>query len=535
MPPPGGRGAATRCCASGIRFPLEIPDELRHRHHSRALHGADALSPRRSARCCSSAPKDGLAGAWFEAQKHHPAPIDAPVRDDDPLLQRAAAQLAAYFDGAATRFDLPLDLIGTPFQLGVWRELLAIEPGRTCSYGDIARKLGNPTAGRAVGAAVGRNPVSVIVPCHRVARQRRRPHRLCRRPRAQDRPAPARGRARAEAAAGAGADGDALRPRDVAELIALAAIWGASFLFMRIAVPEFGPVAIAALRVAGASLLLVPLLAARGDLGMLRRHWRPIAVLGLTNSALPFLGFAYAAISIDSGVLAIFNSAAPLFAAVVAWLWLGDRMTPARIAGLAIGFAGVVWIIVYKAGLHAGGTPLAILACLVATRLLRRLAERHQAPSLGRAAARRRHRQPARRRGRCSPSRRLLAWPATPPTLSAWLVVAALSFVCTGLALLMYFRLIAHAGPANAISVTYLIPIFAIAWGSLFLDEAITWPLLAGCAVVFLGTALATGILPTAPHRCADTLTIVTSTMPTHRHRRRTAAAACRSSRGRGS
>ena len=89
----------------------------------------------------------------------------------------------------------------------------------------------------------------------------------------------------------------------------------------------------------------------------------------------------------------------------------------------------------------------------------------------------------------------VLAWPAAPPTLAGWLVVAALAFVCTGLALLMYFRLIAHAGPANAISVTYLIPIFAIAWGSLFLDEAITLPLLGGCAVVFLGTALATGIL----------------------------------------
>jgi len=112
--------------------------------------------------------KDGLAGAWFEAQKHHPAPIDAPVRDDDPLLERAAAQLAAYFDGRSPTFDVPLDLVGTPFQVGVWRELLAIEPGRTCSYGDIARKLGQPTAGRAVGAAVGRNPISVIVPCHRV-------------------------------------------------------------------------------------------------------------------------------------------------------------------------------------------------------------------------------------------------------------------------------------------------------------------------------------------------------------------------------
>jgi len=155
-----------------------------------------------------------------------------------------------------------------------------------------------------------------------------------------------------------------LRSRDLAELIALAALWGGSFLFMRIAVPSFGPVAIAALRVAGAALLLLPLLAARGDLAALRRHWRPIAVVGLTNSALPFLGFAYAAISIDSGVLAIFNSASPLFAAVIAWLWLADRLTPARVLGLGIGFAGVVWIAAYKAGLQGGGSLPAILACL---------------------------------------------------------------------------------------------------------------------------------------------------------------------------
>jgi drug/metabolite transporter (DMT)-like permease len=275
-----------------------------------------------------------------------------------------------------------------------------------------------------------------------------------------------------------------LRPRDAAELIVLAAIWGGSFLFMRIAVPAFGPMAIAALRVTGASLLLVPLLTARGDLGLLRRHWRPIAVLGVTNSALPFFGFAYAAITTGTGVLAIFNSASPLFAAVVAWLWLGDRMTPARVAGLAIGFAGIVWIIVYKAGLHAGGTPLAILACLMATvcyGVSPSVTKRYLSgttPLVVAAGS-----QLVGAALLAIPA--VLAWPATVPSLSAWGVVAAPASVCTGLAQLMYFRLIAHAGPANAISVTYLIPIFAIAWGSLFLDEAITWPLLTGCAVVF--------------------------------------------------
>ena len=110
----------------------------------------------------------GLAGAWFEQQKHHPDAIDAPQRDDDPLLLAAADQLRDYFAGDSDEFDLPLDLQGTAFQRAVWQALLRIETGATRSYGDIARDLGIATASRAVGSAVGRNPVSIIVPCHRV-------------------------------------------------------------------------------------------------------------------------------------------------------------------------------------------------------------------------------------------------------------------------------------------------------------------------------------------------------------------------------
>ena len=110
----------------------------------------------------------GLAGAWFEAQKHHPATLDAPEREDDTLLQQAAHELAAYFAGSDAGFEIPLDLLGTPFQRAVWGELLRIERGTTCSYAEIARRLGAPSASRAVGAAVGRNPVSIVVPCHRV-------------------------------------------------------------------------------------------------------------------------------------------------------------------------------------------------------------------------------------------------------------------------------------------------------------------------------------------------------------------------------
>lgn len=110
----------------------------------------------------------GLAGVWFEGQKHHPGTLVAPVLPNDPLLSRAAAQLMNYFAGTSTAFDLPLDLLGTPFQQSVWRALLAIPAGSTRSYSAIATKVASAAAVRAVGGAVGRNPVSVIVPCHRV-------------------------------------------------------------------------------------------------------------------------------------------------------------------------------------------------------------------------------------------------------------------------------------------------------------------------------------------------------------------------------
>ena len=110
----------------------------------------------------------GLAGVWFEGQKHHPEPLSAPSRPDDELLRRTADQLHAYFAGEREHFDVPLDLHGTPFQRSVWQALLAIPAGGTQSYGEIAKALGTASAVRAVGGAVGRNPVSVIVPCHRV-------------------------------------------------------------------------------------------------------------------------------------------------------------------------------------------------------------------------------------------------------------------------------------------------------------------------------------------------------------------------------
>lgn len=142
---------------------MNLATEAIHRHAIAQTTAETPLGPLRLARTSV-----GLAGAWFDGQRHHPGPLAAPHVDDDALLRRAARQLAAYFAGATADFDIPLDLHGTPFQRRVWQALLAIAPGRTSSYAHIAAACGLPRAVRAVGAAIGRNPVSIIVPCHRV-------------------------------------------------------------------------------------------------------------------------------------------------------------------------------------------------------------------------------------------------------------------------------------------------------------------------------------------------------------------------------
>ena len=138
---------------------------------TRSLHGlctAQAMLPSPLGPLLWARTAAGIAGMWFDAQKWFPKAFEAPQRPDDPLIREAAAQLDDYLNGRRLAFDLPLDLHGTPFQQAVWAALRRIEPGRTCTYGDIALAVGSPQAVRAVGMAVGRNPVGIIVPCHRV-------------------------------------------------------------------------------------------------------------------------------------------------------------------------------------------------------------------------------------------------------------------------------------------------------------------------------------------------------------------------------
>ena len=285
-----------------------------------------------------------------------------------------------------------------------------------------------------------------------------------------------------------------MKAADLGELFALAALWGASFLFMRMGAAEFGPVALAAVRVIGAALCLLPLLHWRGQIGVLRAHWRPIFVVGITNSALPFLCYSYAALSITAGLSSIFNAATPLFGAVIAWLWLKDRLTPSRILGLAIGFAGVLWLAWDKASFKPGGSGWAVVACLTAT-LLYGVSANYTKKRLAGVAPL------AVATGSQLSAALVLAlpavgwWPSTTPSSAAWFTAALLAVLCTAVAYVLYFRLIAHIGPANAIAVTFLIPVFAVLWGWLFLAEGLTLAMVFGCVAILLGTALATGLL----------------------------------------
>lgn len=289
-----------------------------------------------------------------------------------------------------------------------------------------------------------------------------------------------------------------MRPRDAVELIALAAIWGAAFLFMRIGAAEFGPAGLAWVRVTGATLFLLPLLAWRGHLAPLRRHWKAIALVGITNSALPFLLFSYAALAITAGLSAIFNATTPLFGALVAWLWLRERLDVPKVAGLAIGFAGVVALAWDKASLHTDAaelsSALAIAACLGAALLYGFSATYTKQRLTGVGAF-------ALAGGSQLSAAVVLAplaalsWPAATPSALSWSAALALALLCTGIAYLLYFRLIANVGPINAMSVTFLIPAFAVLWGWWLLDEAVSASMLAGCAAIFAGTALVTGLL----------------------------------------
>ena len=284
-----------------------------------------------------------------------------------------------------------------------------------------------------------------------------------------------------------------------AEFVLLAAIWGASFLFIRVAVPEFGPLPLMLVRCAVGAAVLLPIAWVRHGGARLvdeaGRHGGRMVLGGVLNSAIPFVMFGFAGLWLTAGFSSILNATTPIFGAIVGYFWLRDRLTGWRVAGLVIGIAGVVLISWDKASFREGeGGGWAVLACLVATfsyGIAGNFAKRHLGginPLVVAAGS-----QVGATLVLLPPG--IALWPSQAPSGGAWFSALALGAVCTGLAYVLFFRLIANVSTSAALSVTFLIPLFGLIWGWLFLSETVDASMLVGGLVIVIGTALANGVL----------------------------------------
>ena len=285
-----------------------------------------------------------------------------------------------------------------------------------------------------------------------------------------------------------------MRVRDIIELLTLAALWGGSFLFMRVAAPEFGPIPLMGIRVAIASAFLLPLLLYAGKVGSMFRVGGPLLLVGAFNSALPFCLFAFATLSLTAGFTAVINAAVPMFTALIGVLWLREKLSLPAVLGLLVGLGGVVLLVWDKLSFSQGGVGWSVLAGMLGS-LSYAVAANYTrvnlvgVGSLELAAGS----QLAATLLLVLPC--VLLWPQQPVSASAWMAVITMGIASTGVAYILFFRLIARLGPVRAVMVTYLVPVFGMIFGAVFLAEAITLEMGIGCIFILLGTALATGLI----------------------------------------
>ena len=282
----------------------------------------------------------------------------------------------------------------------------------------------------------------------------------------------------------------AMRTADLARLIALAAIWGASFLFARIAVPALGAVWLTELRVALAAIVMTAYAIGVGIRLAPRRHWRHYLFVGILNTALPWAMYAWAANHINASYLGILNATTPWFGALAGTLWLGERFTWRKIAGLAIGVVGVALIVGFGPVDLNTNVVLASLACIggaacyaVSGTYIKLRASDVPAPGMT--------------AGSLIAASAVLV-PALPGALALqvlldWRIATAvlgLALLCSAAAYVLYFRLMVDIGPTRSLTVSFLIPVFATLWGAVFLGETIGIGTVTGGAVILLATAL---------------------------------------------
>lgn len=277
-------------------------------------------------------------------------------------------------------------------------------------------------------------------------------------------------------------------------LVVLAAIWGGSFLFMRVSAPVLGPAWLIEFRVLLAALFLLGVALVLRKRLDLRRHGRHFLILGLFNSALPFLLFAYAARTLSASVLSVLNATAPMWGAVIAALWARETIGWRKALGLVLGTLGVSLLVGFDHVTSRPGALVAVAAALVAA-FSYSVASQYarSAPSV----------EPFANAHGSMWAAALLVLPVLPffpasatPTPAVMGAVVALGVLCSGIAYILYFGLIERVGTTSALTVTFLNPVFGILWGALFLGEPVGWHTIAGSAIVLTGTALVTGFVP---------------------------------------
>ena len=287
--------------------------------------------------------------------------------------------------------------------------------------------------------------------------------------------------------------------RNLLELLLLAALWGGSFLLLRVTAPSFGPIFLIAMRVLMGLVVLLPILFIAGKQKELFANWRIIALVSLTNMCLPFCLLAFASLSLGAGVISILNATVPFFAAAIGLMLFEQKVTTAAASGLIVGFSGVV---VLMAGdfqsAEAGTTLLAFAAGLTAALFYGYSANVINRRLLGVS-------------GLAITTGSLfftvvyllpvLFWsmPDTMPESRMWLFVFILGTACTGLAYVLFYRLIMRIGAYQTLTVTYLVPVFSILYGVILLSEVVTGVMLAGSLLVLLGVAVTTDRIKIAP------------------------------------
>ncbi|MDI5983654.1 DMT family transporter [Halomonas sp. M4R5S39] len=285
-----------------------------------------------------------------------------------------------------------------------------------------------------------------------------------------------------------------MSPADTLRLILLSSLWGMSFIFMRVAVPEFGPVPLILVRMGVGAALLIPLLLSLRYLRLVWQNKGGLLLLGLVNHVLPFSLLALATTRLEAGFTSLINATTPIFTALLGALFFATPVLRQQYLGLAMAFFGVYVLSADRLDFALGGDGWFILAVLGAT-FCYGVATNYSKTYLSHLPVR------VLAAGSTAMSALILLlpglvlWPAEPISGLAWANGLGLAVLSTTLAFLLYFGLIASAGATATSTVTFLVPVSALIWGYLLLGERLSLQILVGMLITLLGTAIATRMI----------------------------------------